>query len=133
MNLVNTNNKKLGKIYTDKNDILNIITDVISSVSFLDENTLSIKLNKNLISHNTGHMVTINDGLNIRIAEAIHENPNIEKNKFFETPKEIPNMVEKANKEARDKYIQLLKSQGVIINEDGSFDLSNSVYNSCQS
>ena len=132
MNIKKYTKNEIGTTITDPNGILNILINIVSSVSIIDEETIGIVLDKNIITQNDGHMVTINKGLNVRVAHQIHENPNIDIERVINKPSILPDLVEKANIEAHEKYIRLLKSQGITINEDGTFNLDNSGYNSCQ-
>ena len=51
--------------------LLNIIDEIVS----IDENTIGIKLAKNLVIYNEGSIVNINKGYNVQIAKEVHLNP----------------------------------------------------------
>jgi len=50
--------------------------DIIDSIVEIDENTIGIKLAKNIVVYNEGSCVTINKGFNIQVAKEIHLNPS---------------------------------------------------------
>jgi hypothetical protein len=61
--------KKMDKIQLALLDIIDKIVDI-------DENTIGIKLAKNIVVYNEGSCVTINKGFNIQVAKEIHLNPS---------------------------------------------------------
>lgn len=52
--------------------LLNLIDDIVN----IDENTIGIKLAKNIVIYNEGSCVTINKGYSIQVAKEIHFNPS---------------------------------------------------------
>jgi hypothetical protein len=62
-------NKKLDKINL-------ALLDIIDSIVEIDEDTIGIKLTKNLVVYNEGSCVSINKGYNIQVAKEIHLNPS---------------------------------------------------------
>ena len=60
-----------------KLDKINLaLLDIVDSIVEIDENTIGIKLAKNLVVYNEGSCVTINKGYNIQVAKEIHLNPS---------------------------------------------------------
>lgn len=60
-----------------KMDKINLtLVDLIDSIVEIDENTLGIKLAKNIVIYNEGSCVTINKGYNVQVAKEIHLNPS---------------------------------------------------------
>lgn len=60
-----------------KIDMLNLaLVDIIDDIVEIDENTIGIKLAKNIVVYNEGSCVTINKGFNIQVAKEIHLNPS---------------------------------------------------------
>lgn len=51
------------------------LLDIIDSIVEVDENTVGIKLAKNIVIYNEGSCVTINKGYNVQVAKEIHLNP----------------------------------------------------------
>ena len=61
----------------EKIDKINLaLVDIIDDIVNIDENTIGIKLAKNLVVYNEGSCVTINKGFNIQVAKEIHLNPS---------------------------------------------------------
>lgn len=59
-----------------KMDKINLaLVDIIDDIVTINENTVGIKLAKNLVVYNEGSCVTINKGFNIQVAKEIHLNP----------------------------------------------------------
>lgn len=52
------------------------LLDIIDSIVEVDENTVGIKLAKNIVIYNEGSCVTINKGYNVQVAKEIHLNPS---------------------------------------------------------
>ena len=60
-----------------KIDKINLaLVDIIDDIVSIDENTIGIKLAKNIVVYNEGSCVTINKGFNIQVAKEIHLNPS---------------------------------------------------------
>lgn len=60
-----------------KIDKINLaLVDIIDDIVNIDENTIGIKLAKNIVVYNEGSCVTINKGFNIQVAKEIHLNPS---------------------------------------------------------
>lgn len=60
-----------------KIDKINLaLVDIIDSIVDIDENTVGIKLAKNIVVYNEGSIVTINKGFNVQVAKEIHLNPS---------------------------------------------------------
>jgi hypothetical protein len=79
MNLIKSTKNVLSKILTKKEDKLDILLDMIDSISVNNEtNTVHIKTRKNLALENDGHMVVINSGMQVLLSKQIHLNPKVE-------------------------------------------------------
>lgn len=65
------------KHYVDKKmrKITLALHDLIDEIVNIDENTLGIKLAKNIVVYNEGSCVTINKGYSVQVAKEIHLNP----------------------------------------------------------
>lgn len=60
-----------------KMDRINLaLVDIIDDIVNIDENTIGIKLAKNIVVYNEGSCVTINKGYSVQIAKEIHLNPS---------------------------------------------------------
>lgn len=60
-----------------KIDKINLtLVDLIDNIVNIDENTIGIKLAKNVVIYNEGSCVTINKGYNVQVAKEIHLNPS---------------------------------------------------------
>lgn len=121
----------IGKVFDKPDDILNIVSSLINNITIIDSETVGIKLNKNLFIYNEGHTLTINKGLNVRIAPQIHDNPNIDVGKIYNAPETLVSSVEKANKLAHDEYISKLRANGIEVNDDGTFNIENKNIGCC--
>lgn len=63
------------ELYKKIDSILISLTNLIDDIVELDENTIGIKLAKNIVIYNEGSCVTINKGFSVQIAKEIHLNP----------------------------------------------------------
>lgn len=60
-----------------KIDKINLaLVDIIDDIVNIDENTIGIKLAKNIVVYNEGSCVTINKGYSVQVAKEIHLNPS---------------------------------------------------------
>jgi len=60
-----------------KIDKINLaLVDIIDDIVSIDENTIGIKLAKNIVVYNEGSCVTINKGYSVQVAKEIHLNPS---------------------------------------------------------
>lgn len=60
-----------------KMDRINLaLVDIIDDIVNIDENTIGIKLAKNIVVYNEGSCVTINKGYSVQVAKEIHLNPS---------------------------------------------------------
>jgi len=57
-------------------NLTKIINSLVDSIEVRD-GVVHIKTNKNIIIENDGHLVTVNNGLNVTLAKQIHLNPKI--------------------------------------------------------
>ena len=99
MEIVKNTKNLIKKIFTKKEDKLDIILSMIDNIT-IDENTnmVHIKTNKNLVLENNGHTVMITKGVNVQLANIIHLNPKIDfTDKNFD---ELENRLDKAAQEA---------------------------------
>lgn len=79
MNIIRSTKNALSKIFTKRDEKLDIILGMIDSISVNPEtNLVHIKTNKNLALENDGHMVVINSGMQVLLSKQIHLNPKVD-------------------------------------------------------
>ena len=71
-----------------------MILDCISNITYLNEDTVCISFNKNLVIYNDGDTVSITKGTQVNIANKIHLNPTIELKEFYNNPKSLNTLLE---------------------------------------
>lgn len=73
----------IGSIIENNKVKLTKMFDLLDLIDYIDinEDTVNIKLSKNLVLENEGHTVMVNKGMSVNISKEIHLNPEIKFNK----------------------------------------------------
>jgi hypothetical protein len=105
--------KKLKKMFSidrtpTKSEKINFFLNTIIDNIEIKENDVIIKLNKNLLIMNDGHLVLHNSGYSVLYGKQIHLNPMVDINEFTN----IEEHVQEANKKAVDLNRKFLQEQG---------------------
>jgi hypothetical protein len=86
---------QLEKIQNTK---LELVLNIIDSISFLNEDTVAISFNKNLVIYNSGNTVNISKGNQVNIANTIHLNPSIDLKDFYKNPNNLDELLQNSIK-----------------------------------
>lgn len=75
---------------------IQLLNTIIKNVVKINENTVGIELDKNIVIFNHENILSISKKNNIVIGNTIHLNPNINLNDFYENPENLSKMLEES-------------------------------------
>lgn len=96
-------NKYKGEITEDTVQKINTLSSIIDSITFFDDNTIGITLNKNLIIYNNQNTINISKGYNVTIANKIQLNPEIDFKDIYQKPQEIQDTCDRAEEQKMEQ------------------------------
>jgi hypothetical protein len=90
-------------IIKDKKDILDTLLSFIKNITIINEDTIGVSLDKNIIIHNNQSTMVINKGMQINLAKQIHLNPRININELYDNTDRLEEVLKEAYEKEKEK------------------------------
>lgn len=93
---------RITNMFKKINTLLSIINDII----ILDDNTVGVTLDKNLVIYNNKNNINICKGYHVTIAGQIHNNPKISLEDFYKNPSKVQGQIDESVKRENEQLIE---------------------------
>jgi signal transduction histidine kinase len=90
-------------VIKDKKEILNNLLSFIKNITIINEDTIGVSLDKNIIIHNNQNTMVINKGMQINLAKQIHLNPRININELYDNTDRLEEVLKEAYEKEKEK------------------------------
>ncbi len=104
--------EKINKysVIKDKKEILNTLLNFIESITIINEDTIGVSLDKNLVIYNNQNTMCINKGVQVNLSKQIHLNPVIPISELYDNidnTNKLQEVLMKAHEKEKKRLLEL--------------------------